>query len=514
MREPISSTLGSRVSPPDKALSPAHSADTLQAARNGLKLFVSLLCTYGISIAVTTTLPRTLGPELFGKFNIADDLSGFVFVVLTLGIDVYIRKEVALRPTHASEFLGGLFAVRVVLTVLLLAALSFTLPLTGRTVLDQNLVYILGLAQLFIMMNESLSACLHAKGQVDGLSIVNVLSKLSWGLGLFAALYFHWGLMAVATAYFIPEVLKSILLWVFAREHLGLKFVIQAEATKAALKASLPFYVNAAVIVAYNRLGGMMLGVWHRIPDHEVGWYSGANRLALLTMIVTPLIGWVMQPLLAKAAARSEDELTQMMRRSMELVLCLAVPVSLAIGVGADVWISLVNGDAYAPSVLALRILAPRFLLSYVSIFLSICLITVNRSWTLTLTSVVGLLVNFALNFALVQPVRGWIGPEAGGAGAGCALAVILTESLVVVMMLSVIGKRAFDRRLVLRILKTLLVCGVVTVLDGFMKPLGPARLFLDVAAYLTLATLTGAIPFAEMKDFIRQALAGRRQAA
>jgi O-antigen/teichoic acid export membrane protein len=501
------------LSSPLKAAS-AHNADTLQAARNGLKLFLSLVCTYGISIAVTTTLPRTLGPELFGKLNIADDLSGFVFVILTLGIDVYIRKEVAVNPNHATDFLGGLIAVRTALTVLLLAALSVWLPYTGRGVLDQRLVYVLGVAQLFVMMNESLSACLHAKGRVDGLSIVNVVSKLSWGLGIALALIFHWGLFFVALAYLVPEVLKSVLLWVFARDHLALRFVVNLEGTKHALRASLPFYVNAAVIVAYNRLGGMMLGVWHKIPDHEVGWFSGANRLALLTMIVTPLIGWVMQPLLSKAAARSEEELTTMMRRSLELVLCLAVPVSLAIGVGADVWIKLINGDAYLPSVLALRILAPRFLLSYVSIFLSICLITVNRSWTLTITSAMGLLVNFALNWALVPWVRNSVGAELGGAGAGCALAVILTESVIAGTMLVIIGKRAVDGRLAFRLFKTACVCGVVIAFDQLIRPWGPARLFLDVAVYLVLATVTGAIPFQEMAQFVRQALSSKRAAA
>jgi O-antigen/teichoic acid export membrane protein len=488
---------------------PAPSADTLLAARNGLKLFVSLLCTWGISIAVRFFLPRSLGPALFGSFNFADGMTATVFVLLTLGIDIYIRKDVAVRPDLATGFFGGLMAVRATMTLLLLGALTVAMSLTGRSPTERVLVYVLGGTQLFGMMNDSLSACLHAKGRVDGLSVVNVVSKLTWGLGIGVVLFFHWGLAAVAAAYLVPEVVKTVLLYVLAHEHLGLRFRIDVAGTKAALKASLPFYVNGAAIMAYNRLDVIILG--YKTTPTEVGWYGAASNLALLTMIITPLIGWVMQPLLSKAAARSEAELTEMMRRSMELVLCLAIPVSLAIGVGGDVWIRLIFGEAFSPATLAMRILAPRFLLSYVSIFLSICLITVNRSWTLTLTSVAGLALNPLLNLSIIGPMRALVGPENGGAGAGCATAIILTELTVVSSMLYFIGKRVFDRRLLLRLLKTAAVCAVVIALDRFIVSLGPARLLLDAAAYIGLATLTGAVPFQEMGQFLRQAMKGRR---
>ena len=497
---PTPSPEAGATSPPQGADHP--SADTLLAVRNGLKLFASLLCTWGISIAVRLLLPRHLGPELFGELNFADAFSATFFVIITLGVDTYIRTEVAVRPEHASDFFGGLVAVRILGTGLLLAALAAVMHATGRAPEVRRLVYCFAFVQLFLGMNETLSALLHARGSVDGLSVVNVVSKLSWGLGILAVLVADGSLWWLGIAYLFPEVLKSGLLFALGRRNLGLTWRLDWRATRVVLVASLPFYLTTAAHTAYGRLDTALLAFV--ATDIEVGWYGAASSLALLTMIITPLIGWVMQPLLAKAAARSEDALTGMMRRSMELVLCLAIPVALAIGVGADVWVNVVFGKEFQPAALALSLLAPRFLLSYVSIFLSICLMTVGRSWTVTFTSLAGLVVNPILNLLLIGPSRKFFGMEAGGGGAGCAIALVVTEALVLGVLLSAMGRRVFDRRSVTLVVKSLAAALVAIAVDLSLRSWGPARLLVSAAVYVVLVFISGALPWREMVAFMR----------
>jgi O-antigen/teichoic acid export membrane protein len=84
--------------------------------------------------------------------------------------------------------------------------------------------------------------------------------------------------------------------------------------------------------------------------------------------MVTPMIGWVLMPLFARARARSDEEYTQVMRRSLELVLAIAFPTSLFMALGAQEWVVLLYGPAYAPGGVSLKILASIFVLTYVAI--------------------------------------------------------------------------------------------------------------------------------------------------
>ena len=70
--------------------------------------------------------------------------------------------------------------------------------------------------------------------------------------------------------------------------------------------------------VAGGGLGALLAGM---AADSEVGWYGAASSLAGLSLLLAPLIGWVLMPLLARARARSREELDELVRRSIEATL-------------------------------------------------------------------------------------------------------------------------------------------------------------------------------------------------
>src|SRR4051812_30146166 len=158
--------------------------EALTALRNTVKLGSSLLFTYGIALSIRVVLPRYLGPEAFGGFNWADNFSTAFFVATTLGIDTYIRKEVPVRPEHASDFFGGTLVLRVGMTLLLYGAMGVAMHFSGEPEDVRRLVYVFAGSQLFVACNNTLSAVLHARERVDGLSVVNVVTKVVWGGGL------------------------------------------------------------------------------------------------------------------------------------------------------------------------------------------------------------------------------------------------------------------------------------------------------------------------------------------
>src|SRR5258708_3590041 len=171
-------------------LSNAARQETFLAVRNALKLGASLICTWGTALAVKLLVPRYLGPDTFGALTFADAFTATFFVALTLGIDLYTRKEVSVRLGHAADFFGGIVTVRVAISAALFCAMAVVMHATRRPPEVRTLVYLFAAAQFFISINATLSAILHCAGRVDGVSIIAVATKLMWAGGCAAAIYF------------------------------------------------------------------------------------------------------------------------------------------------------------------------------------------------------------------------------------------------------------------------------------------------------------------------------------
>ena len=485
--------------PASGALAP----DTLRSIRNTLALGGSLVATWTVALGVRLVLPRHLGPESFGAFQFADAFTTAFFVVTSLGVETYIRKEVSTRKEHASDFIGGLLVLRVVMSILVIAVMTALMHAAGRPVHIRRLVLFFAAYQFFSGLNETGAALLHAVGAVDGVALLNVGTKLVWGAGILGALWMGAGVEGVAVALAASEALKTGALLLLARRHLDLKLAVDLRRTMAVVSASLPFYLNYLAHTVYGRLDVSLMSFL--TSDAEVGWYGAAQNLAGVALLITPLMGWVLLPMFSRAAARSEQDLDRVVRRTLEAVLSAAVPVSLLLGLGADVLIPAVFGRAFGPAAGSLRILAPMFILTYAAMVASTALIRLERGWAVTAISLSGLGANAMLNWFLIP--ASWDAFGRGGAGVGAAWALVATEAAVTTLMLILLGSRAFDRRSVTTLTKTALACVVVLAVHHSMASLGPARIAADALIYVGLVVALGAVRIGEVVEVVRLAI-------
>lgn len=481
--------------------------DRAVAVRNALKLSTSLLFTWGIALGVRLLLPRYLGPGRFGDFNFADAFSATFFLGLTLGIEPYIYREVSVRPAHASDFMGGVLLVRIGLAAALVPIMAAILHATGRPVAVQHLVWIFATAQLFTSNNATLASLLQSASQVDGLSVLNVASKVAWAGGLLAAMLLKADVWAFVVPLAVTEAARMVVLFGLARRHLGVRLRLDWPAVRITLVQSLPFLANTVLLAIFAKLDVSFLAV--AADRVEVGYYGAASTIGGLALLATPLLGSVLLPLLARAAARSAEELADLVRRSLELVLALATPVSLAIALGADVWVRVIFGQAFAPSAAALAIVAPTLLITYVNILCAYVLNVQGRAWAVTKVTLIGIAMDAAFNLTLLRPIMHYVG-RPGAGGVACALALFASELIVTAWMLWLVGRRVFDQQSLGRVARTALAALVTVGLHVLAEPLGHWRLLLDAGCYVILVLATGAVDVGQTVAFLRGALRGR----
>lgn len=471
---------------------PRTQAPVVQAVRNTLTLGSTLAVTWAVALVVRFWLPRALGPGAFGQLTSADAFASTAFAVLGLGVDTYIRKEVPVRPQHASEFFGGVLLARLLMSAAVFGGMWAVMVSTGRPVEVRQAALVFGVAQVLLSLNESLAALLQAQGEVSGLSAASVAGKLLWAGALFAAVLSGASLPVLGGALVLGEGLKGLALTAMVRKHLGLRLQISLSTTWAVLVASLPFYLNTLAHTAYAKVDVSILAVLTN-DDAEVGWYGAAAGLAGLTLFATPLIGWVLMPLLARAAAQSREELGTAVRRSLELLLFAAIPGALVLALGAELWVRLIFGAAFAPAAGAVRVLAPMLVLTYVATLCACTLVLANRGWSLTAISLSGLLLNPLLNLVLIRPCLTLLGPSGGGVG--CALAISLTEVWIASCMLACLRGLAFDGRSVGMALRALVAAALAVAADRLLAGMGPVRLAVDLGVYAAGVAVLRAVP-------------------
>lgn len=491
---------------PEPGPGSALSGDTRIALRNAAKLTMSLVVTWGVGLVVRFWLPRHLGPERFGLLSFAEGFASMAIGCASLGIDTYVQKEIPIRPAAASEFYGGTVILRTLLSAILVLGLLLV-PLGGRQPEVRYLLLVFGVGYMVLALNGGLAALLQANATIDELAKANVGTKIVWGIGMGAGILLHLPLVGFAIVFATSEALKALILQGAARRKLGLKFRVNAGATYEVVVASLGFNAMGVAQVLGWRLDVTMLGFLAH--DSDVGWYGTSQTLAGITLLLAPILSAVLMPLFSRAHHRSPDEMFGVLRRALDGIISVSTPVALFLALGADTWIRTAFGVAFAPAAGSLRMLAPLFVLIYVSILLATALIVQGRGWRLTTISLAGIAVNAAVGFVLVPIFSSRLGP--GGAGMGMALAAVSKEVFVASCLLFSLGAGIIDQQRWSTIARTILAALGTTALHLVLAPLGPWRLLADLAAYPVLAVGLGALRPEAIVALVREFVPERR---
>jgi O-antigen/teichoic acid export membrane protein len=478
---------------------PAGRSEGATALRNAIKLGASLVITWGVALVITFKLPKYLGPLLWGYYKYGFEYAATLAVFVGFGIDTYVSREVAVRPKHASDFFGGVVALRALAVVPLFVYGYFNLAHKHHE--EQVAAGLFGITQVFIVMNQTFQQVLQAASRVGGLAVANVVAKILWGGGTFAAVTLGAPFWVLPLPMLAAEVLKAVFLHWATREAVELRLRLDLAATKAVLKVSFPFFIANAAVTLGSTIDVVVLREFVPSGSAEVGWYSAAREIARLSALMSPVLSGVLVPMMSRAKHRSEEDFFAILRRGIEGVTVVSLPLTLMLALSAELVVGIALKSEFLPAAASLRWLAPTFVLAYANVLLWIALMILDRSWTITVLSFVGLAL-LPVFILLVVPVTRGLGP--GATGMGVAMALSFREFVIAIAFFVFLGKRAVDARSVRSIAVSLAICGVVVAVHVALTPLGHLRLLVDGALYGLLLLVTGVVRPRDVKDVLR----------
>lgn len=474
-----------RQQPPADANAPAP-ASPPRVARNLGVLAGGQLITWTMTMVWTLIVPRALGPVGLGIVVSAQSVSGVLGIVLGLGTRQYLVREMVLIPDEGSRLVGTALVLRLMLAPVVGIAAVLWAYFAHYSEEAAVVLYLITAMTIFNLLSEPMQAGFQAIERMKYLALADVINKSAQSVVGIALVII--GLRAVGIAASMAAITGCVVIIniVWLRRFLSIDVKTSGRRLVNMTKESFTFWAFGLFAFIYFWIDTIMLTLM--TSSHVVGWYGSTTQVLQTLMFLPVLVSTAWLPRLVSAASKSRRELIMLARTPVDCVLLISVPVAAGTALIARPLIDVVFGPAFAHAVPVLMLLACCIPPLYLNIMLAQVLLAEKRQTIWTIVMAGAAVFNPLVNLFLIPYTQRHF--QNGAIGA--AISLVLTELLMDVVGLILVGRHVFTRNSIRR-------CALAIVASAGMwgaayatKPLGSALSLL--AGGLALVVLVVAL--------------------
>ena len=396
-------------------------------ARNVIHLGLGQVATTILTILLTATMARMLGPSDFGLLYLLTSIATFAYVVVDWGHGPYIIRETARNPERSGDLLGSALAVRSAAALLACVVSVAITRLLGYDMRTCVLAGALILAWLPQYLGLSFGWVFRGYERMDRDAVINVVLKLTSLIASVACLLLGGRLAGLEVAWSVAGAVTLVTaIAIYRRLHLPALSVTISTARELlrdgasllaiALAVAVEPYINANIL-------------YKMATPAVVGWYGAAWNIAGTLLAPVTILAATMYPRLSTAA----DDITEFRRAfdvSFRPLFLLAVLGAVGTYLFADVAVGLIYSlQKFGPAADNLRAFAPVLMLMYVDVFLGTAILAAGKATWLAGTKVAAVVVTTALVFILVPVCQS----RFANGGLGLMFAMTIGEALMLI---------------------------------------------------------------------------------
>lgn len=494
----------------------AAAADALpgpeRLARRMTRGFVALaggrVATLALQLIAFGVVAASLGPAGVGAYTFAVAFYGLFAYVTNFGVRAIAMRDIAQQPERERDLVTNLFYLRVLAGALAYGILVVVLLLGGYSPVERQAALVTGVL-LVVLALESFQVILEVRLRMGWVSIAAVVQGIVLAGGTVAVAVQDGGVVAYLWVFVASNVANFAIVGTVAlrqsgRLHWRPRPTIWASLAKAAVLLGLA----QLCITLYYRLDLLILAAIK--PADDVGQYGAAYRVLETFVVVPSLAMTVLTPVIASSVVAGTAVLQRRYGHLMHVVALCSFPVAVAgLLTASRVFPALPGFEEFGGAGDALAILAIAAPCIFFGTVLSAVLVSGHQQGRLLGVSFAGLLVNVALNVALIPPFS----------YTGAAIATSVTEVAVVIGLVRSIHRHlgvSWPWSRVLRAARASLVMAVVVALGYPLPPF--VQLGLGLLAYAVALLPTGSLRWDDLGGLMGAdgptAIVGRPQGA
>lgn len=444
-------------------------------------------------LVVTPYVSRVLGAEGIGLYSYANSIVSYFLLVAVLGTATYGQRAISYvqddREGRSRAF-WEVFILRSITSCVTLAAyLIFAFFVAGA---EQFIIYLI-LALNVINTIFDITWFMQGMEEFGKISTRSIIFRLLSIISVFVFVKSEndlWLYVLFMTAY---TVLGNITMWLYLPKYLcrvrGIKPFQD-------IKSVLQLFIPTVAIQLYTVLDKSMIG-WFSDGYAENGYYEQSEKIIKMATTAVTALGTVMIPRIAKVFKEGNIELLKnYIYKSYRFIWMLAIPITFGLIAITSFFVPVFFGAGYEKC----EVLIPIFSLLAIVLGLSNVtgmqyLVPVGRQNVMTLTVVVGAVVNLVLNLILIPRFY----------SIGASIASVIAESCV-----AIVGFVYLKRKNMIE-LKPILTCSFKYWIAGVIMTglLFLIKFFLPIAIWsLILLIVSGVVIYAVVLLLLRDSFA------
>jgi O-antigen/teichoic acid export membrane protein len=324
-------------------------------ARNSLINIAGQFALKVITFAFAILVVRKLGEHDFGKYSTAAAFVGVFAVFSDMGMAGLAVREIARDRARATAMFVNMIAIRLLLSVVVLAGSLVLAWLLGYPTDTIALIALASLGLFFYAVQGPLEAVLEGFERYDITTLGRVANQLAFVGAAIALLWLGWGPAGIIVASFIGLIAAMVMMARLAYGLFAIELRFDVGTWKPLIRAGVPFAISTFTMLLSFKADTILLSIW-RSPS-EVGWYSAAYNLIFSLLI--PLTGFtgVLVPSLSRQYHEDSSRVVGFYVQAIRLSWMTALPAAVGISLLSDRLIVLLYGETFLRAGEALQIL-------------------------------------------------------------------------------------------------------------------------------------------------------------
>lgn len=383
-------------------------------------------------------ISRVLGPDNIGKYSYTQSIVAYIIVLMTLGTTIYAQREIAFYQNDR---------IKQTKIFIELVIIKIGLGICGLSALLFLIIFYEQYRTLFIIQSIELLASIIC---IDWLYTGNEEFKTTMlrGLGvkvfdifcIFLFVRTKDDLYKYVFVMVMGIFLGNASLWVGVKRLLS-NIELKNLSFKPHIIGSMSVFVAQIAASIYSMLDKIMIGLITN-SDFENGYYEQAQKIIRILLTFISAFGTVVIPRISNAHfEKNKSSVEQSIFVSFNYMWLIALPMAFGLVATAPSFVPWFYGPGYEKVIVLIQILA------ILSISIGInnitgaqYLLATNRERTLTVTEIVGAVVNIILNIILISKM----------ASVGAAIASVAAETTVAITQMIFIKKEINIKKMLL----------------------------------------------------------------
>lgn len=359
-----------------------------------------------LSFIIGIITARYLGPSNFGLISYAASIVAFFLPIMQLGFSSILVQEILNNPKKEGEILGTSLGLNVVSAIVsVIGATAFTFfSNSGEMVVVVCFLYSL---ILVFQAGEMIQYWFQAKLLSKYPSIFSLIAYALVSIYKIYILISAKDVRWFACTHIIEAAIITFLLFFTYKKMGGNKLVFSFNTGKQMLTKSKYYIVAGLMTVVLKQVDRVMLNFM--VSQEVVGFYSAAFTCVGITAFVFSAIIDSMRPFILSGKMISDEVFETRIVSLFTMVSILTLLQGVFMTALAPLIVSVMFGQAYAPTIGILQILVWSIVFSHNGIVCHIWILAEGKQRYLLWINLIGMLINVVGNVVAI-PLLGATG--------------------------------------------------------------------------------------------------------